>query len=345
LGTVMTNAAEELIRRWQRHDSKQPLDVANEMMKLTLIIVGKTLFSTNIGETDEIGQAVTVIQQFVTDEMTRIISLPPFIPTPSNLCLRRALRAVDGLVYAKITERRADKKDHRDLLSMLLAAKDSETGAQMSDQQLRDEIVTMISAGHETTANALSWTWHLLSQHRAIAQKLLAELDSVLRGRTPTIADLPRLEYTTLVLKESMRLIPPVWAIGRHAIEDDFIGGYRIPANSLVMLSPYMTHRHRDFWDNPEEFRPERFQSESALRLPRFAYFPFGGGPHLCIGNSFAMMEAQLLLATIAQKFELHHQSGQTVELEPLITIRPKGGLWMNLYPRQAGDAKTRLAV
>ena len=217
---------------------------------------------------------------------------------------------------------------------MLVFARDEETGQSMSDKQLRDEVMTIFLAGHETTANALGWTWYLLSRHPEVTRRLETELAEVLGGQTPTLDDLSKLNYTSMVIQEAMRLYPPVWIIGRNAVKADQIDGYDIPADSSIMLSPYVTHRHTNFWDNPEGFDPERFNPERAKGRPYFAYFPFGGGPRLCIGNNFALMEAKLVLATVAQRYRLELVPGHPVEPEPLVTLRPKHGLLMTLHPR-----------
>jgi cytochrome P450 len=215
-----------------------------------------------------------------------------------------------------------------------MEARDEETGEGMNDQQLRDEVMTIMLAGHETTAVTLSWTFYLLSQHPDVRTKLEREMADVLNGRTPTMADIPDLTYATKVVEESMRLYPPAYAIARFGHEPDVIGGYGVPANSVLTLSPYITHHHPDFWEQPDKFDPERFTPERVAERPRYAYLPFGGGPRQCIGNSFAMTEAILLLTTIAQQYRPELKPGHQVELDPLITLRPKGGLPMILRKR-----------
>ncbi|MGZ3476567.1 MAG: cytochrome P450, partial [Polyangiales bacterium] len=223
---------------------------------------------------------------------------------------------------------------HSDLLAMLMEATDEETGERMSDKQLRDEAMTIFVAGHETTANNLAWTFYLLSKHPAARRKLYEELASVLGGRSPTVEDLPRLEWTRWVIQESMRLYPPAWITGRNTVEDDVVGGWFAPRGSLMFVSPMLVHRHPDFWDDPEGFDPERFSPSRSAGRPTYAYFPFGGGPRQCIGNGFAMMEAQLLLATIAQHIELDLLPGAQVTPEPVVTLRPRHGLPMRVLPR-----------
>jgi cytochrome P450 len=230
-------------------------------------------------------------------------------------------------------DRRNDRGQHNDLLAKLLAARDPETGLLLDTTQVRDEVITLILAGHETTSNALSWTWYLLGTNPGAEARLHAELRSVLAGRTPTVADLPDLPYTAMVINESMRLYPPAWAISRSPTDDDEIGGYRIPRGSVVMLCQYITHRHPGFWKDPERFDPERFSPQCSENRPRFAYFPFGGGPRLCIGSYFALTEAQLILATIAQRYRLKLVTDQPVEPEPLITLRPRHGINVTLEP------------
>jgi cytochrome P450 len=217
---------------------------------------------------------------------------------------------------------------------MLMEARDEETGEVMDDKQLRDEVMTLLLAGHETTSTALSWTLYLLSKHAEVRERLEAEVDAVLGDRTPSMEDLPDLPYANRVLQESMRLYPPAWGLARWCHEADEVGGYYLPPNSSVTLSPFLTHRHPDFWPEPERFDPERFAPEQEKGRPRFAYIPFGGGPRLCIGNQFAMTEAMIILVTIVQRYRLELMPGHEVGIDAQITIRPKGGLPMLVYAR-----------
>ena len=332
----MTAATEAMLARWQSQAaSGQPLDVAGEMMRLTLTVVCQTLFSADIStEADAVGRALTTVLKHTISRMQSLFDLSEILPLPENRRFHEALHILDQVVYGMIGERRRSERDTGDLLSMLVFARDEETGQSMSDQQLRDEVMTIFLAGHETTANALGWTWYLLSRHPEVTRRLETELAEVLGGRTPTLDDLSKLNYTSMVIQEAMRLYPPVWIIGRNAVKADQIDGYDIPADSSIMLSPYVTHRHTNFWDNPEGFDPERFNPERAKGRSYFAYFPFGGGPRLCIGNNFALMEAKLVLATVAQRYRLELVPGHPVEPEPLVTLRPKHGLLMTLHPR-----------
>lgn len=338
--TTMTEATATMLDRWQSAaEQSQPLDIAREMMRLTLTIVGLTLFSSDVsGAAETVGRALTVALEHTNQRMQAIFDLGEKLPTRENRRFAAAIQMLDRVVYGMIEQRRRSGEDTGDLLSMLLHSTDAETGESMSDRQLRDEAMTIFLAGHETTANALAWTWYLLSKHPEVARRLRAEVDQVLGDRVPTIEDLPRLRYTEMVLYESMRLYPPAWAIGRNSIAADEIGGCSIPPDSIIALSPYVTHRLPAYWDNPEGFDPDRFTPERSAGRPRFAYFPFGGGPRLCIGNNFAMMEAQLVVAMVAQRYRLELVPGQIVDPEPMITLRPRNGVLMTVKGRMKDE-------
>lgn len=327
---IMTDYAQSMLGDWR--DGTQ-LNVSHAMRQLTMRIVAKALFNTDVsnGDTARVYQAVEAIQEI----SGRFSFFPPWLPTPRELRGRWAKRELDRIIYGLIAERRASGEDNGDLLSMLLLARDDD-GAQMSDQAARDEAMTLFLAGHETTSNALSWTWLLLAQHPDIEAKLHHELDTVLAGRTPTLSDLKQLPYTEMVIKESMRLYPPVWAIGRQAMEDVTLGSYTLPKGSVVGIVTYFTHHDARFFPDPERFDPERFSPENEPNIPKYAYIPFSTGPRVCIGNSFAMMEAHLLLATIASHYTFRLSPGQKVTPSPLITLAPKGGLPMTLHTRQS---------
>jgi cytochrome P450 len=331
--SIMTELTAAMLERWDRHTANgQPLDVSKEMMRLTLAIVSKTMFSADVsGDADAVGQAMVIGQEHTNRRVNALIDLPPWLPTPRNIRASRARAVMNRVVWRIIRERRERVGAKGDLLDLLLEARDAETGSGLSDRQVRDEVMTIFLAGHETTANALTWTWYLLSRHPEVARRLQGELGAVLGGRSPTIEDIPQLRYTTMVIEESMRLYPPAWAISRQAIGEDEIGGYGIPAKSLVAMSTFVTHRHPAFWENPEAFDPDRFAPERAKQRPRFAYFPFGGGPRQCIGNNFAMLEAQLVLAMVAQRHRLDLVPGHPVVPEAWVTLRPRYGLQMTL--------------
>jgi len=332
-GAIMTDYAARARERWQNGAT---VDIAEEMNRLTLAIVGKTLFDADVeAESREIGEALTTILSLFNQVMLPYTGLLQKFPLPANRRFQRAAERLDATIYRMIQEHRAGGVDRGDLLSMLLAAQDEEGGGGgMTDKQVRDEAMTIFLAGHETTANALAWTWYLLSQNPAVETKLHAELDRVLAGRLPNFHDLPQLRYTEMVLAESMRLFPPAWVIGRRALTDQPLGPYTIPANAIVICSQYVTHHNRRYFPEPFRFDPERWTPEAKARLPKFAYFPFGGGARICIGESFAWMEGILLLATLAQRWRMRLVPGHPVEPQPRITLRPKHGLRMTLERR-----------
>ena len=312
------------------------VDVAEEMMKLTLAIVGRTLFDADVSsDAAVVGEALTDAMQYMVDSVSTV-PLPYSWPVPRNLRMRRAVRRLDEVVYRIIRERRAESRDRGDVLSMLLAARDEDDGRGMDDRQLRDEVMTLVLAGHETTANALSWTFYLLARHPAAYDRVQAELDGALAGRTPQMADLARLPWSLAVLKESMRLYPPAYLMSREAIRDVELGGMPVKRGTIVMVNTFGMHHRADLFPEPDAFRPERFLGDAEKSVPKSAYLPFGGGPRVCIGNHFAMMEAHLLLATLAQRVRLHAAFDGERAAEPLVTLRPKDGLPMRVQRRQA---------
>jgi cytochrome P450 len=335
LADMMTAATAELLARWDARTVDQPLEVVTEMSRLTLAIVARALFGTDLCEDeDAFCHAVTGSITYANHLTNHLFTPPLFVPTPANLRGRRAIAGIDRVVWKVVERRRREGTDRGDLLTMLLGARDAETNEAMNDRQLRDEVVTFMVAGHETTAMSLAWTWHLLSGHPSVERRLHAELETVLGGRPPTLEDLPNLPYARMILDEAMRLYPPAWATMREAYHEDVVGGVRVPAGTSVMVSPYVTHRHPEFWEHPEGFDPERFSPERSAGRPDYAYFPFGGGPRGCIGRQFAMMEGHLVLATIAQRFRLEGVPGHPVEADPILTLRPRHGVLMTVRPR-----------
>jgi cytochrome P450 len=321
------------------------IDAHREMMALTLAIVGTTLFDADVeDEAAEIGEALaTTFESFSFGFFLPFGHLLERLPLPATLRFRKARARLDATVYRLIEERRRSGGDRGDLLSMLLLAQDTEgDGGGMTDTQLRDEAMTIFLAGHETTANALTWTWYLLSGHPSVEARMHAEIDSALGTRLPTADDLPALPYTRMVLAESMRLYPPAWIVGRRAIAPVEIGGYIVPARSIVLLSQYVMHRDARWYPDPERFDPERWTPERQASRPRFAYFPFGGGPRVCIGEQFAWMEAVIALATIAQRWRLRLVPGHPVALQPIITLRPKHGMRMIAEDRRGQPSAPR---
>ncbi len=345
---VMVDYANQIMDGWQ---DEAVVDITQEMMHLTMLIVSKTLFDadaiTGSGDTAEtISSAMHDFQAVSNRDYQRGFSLPNWIPTADNRLRNKAAAQFNRVMDQIIAGRRqtavnGQVEDTGDLLSMLMLSVD-EDGEFMDDRQLRDEVATLFAAGHETTSNALSWTWFLLAQHPEAEAKLHAELDSVLAGRQPTLADLPNLPYSLQIIKEAMRLYPPAWILnGRITLEDAQVGGYTIPKGSTVFVSPYVMHHLPQYFAEPEAFKPERFTPDFEKSLPKFAYMPFGGGARVCIGNAFAMMEAQLILATIAQNYRLALAQTEPVHYNAQITLIPENGIRMRVLARETAVTPT----
>jgi cytochrome P450 len=319
---IMVQETVRLLEDWQ---TGQQRDIHHDMTRVTMNIVTRTLFGADVfDESSDLGKAITDGIEYLNDE--------------SLLEPKEAIDTLNRLIGGLIAERRASGEDRGDLLSMLLLARD-EDGSQMTDAQLKDETMTIFLAGHETSANSISWAWYLLAQHPDIAAKLYTELDRVLGGRPPTIHDLPQLPYTDMVIKEVLRLYPPLWNLARDVLEDVQLGEYTIPKGSALIISPYIVQHDPQHWEDPERFAPERFKDNYDKQVQRGAYFPFSYGPRVCVGQGFAMTELQLMLATIAQRYRLTLDVDQ-VEIEPFISLRPKGGLPMTLHARQPEPAR-----
>jgi cytochrome P450 len=330
---VMIERAATLGERWR---DGATLDVHHEMMRVTLSVVAKTLFDAEVDhDADAIGAALTSLVDMFPMLMNPFADLLQKLPLPRTIRFQRALRQLDRTIYTIIEERRASGEDRGDLLSMLLMAVDEEgDGGGMNDRQLRDEAMTIFLAGHETTANALAWTFYALARNPAARDALHRELDTVLGGRTPQPDDFARLPHTEMVVAESMRMHPPAWAVSRLALEDVEIRGWRVPRGAVVVASQAVTHRDARWWPDPDRFDPLRFTAAEKLARPKMAYFPFGAGPRICIGEGFAWMEAVLILATLAQRWQLDLVSHRDVEPQASITLRPKGGIRMRLTRR-----------
>ncbi len=329
-GSDMVSYTEEMLDGWV---AGVPRDLHADMMALTLRIAAKTLFNAEVEEdVTEIDHAMTAITDEIASRFARPFVIPDAVPLPGHVRYRRGLRRIEQVVARMVQERRSHPEDTGDLLSMLMLARD-EQGQPMSDRQLRDEVVTLLLAGHETTALALSWTWHLITSHPEVQDVLASEVRRVLGSRIPTVEDLPQLRFAEQVVTETMRLYPPAWVIVREAVQDCEIGGYPVAAGTSLYISPWVIQRDPRFFDAPAEFRPERWAGELAHCLPRFVYFPFGGGPRVCIGNRFAMMEAVLILVTMVQRVRLDRQCERPVTPFPSITLRPEGGVWVVPHP------------
>jgi cytochrome P450 len=308
------------------------IDISREMTRITLAITGKTLFGSDVAaEADDVKQRLIFLNHYADEQLRIPIHIPLDWKTPRNNRVRKAIAGLDAIIYGMIAERRASKSDSGDLLSMLLLARDEDDGSGMTDKQVRDEAMTIFLAGHETTSNAMTWMWYLLAKNPDVFQKLRDEV-KVLQDKTPTLDDLPRLPYTLKIFKEALRIYPPAYILTRTPTEDVFIDGYKIKKGAIVMISPYLLHRKAEYFPDPEKFDPDRFSPENEKTIPRYAYLPFGAGPRVCIGNQFAMIEGHLITATIAQKFSFELVDSAPVEMEPLITLRPKGGIRVRLH-------------
>ncbi len=332
---VMVDYTEAMLDEW---DDNATMDVNETMRELTMYIVARSLFGADrvaMRDTAErIGQAIHVIQAIADKEFQSPFLLPDWLPTPTNRRRQEATGVLYETIDRLIAERRATALDGQiqdtgDLLSMLLLSRD-ESGDRMSDQEVRDQLVTLFVAGHETTSNALTWAWYLLSQHPEVEERLHEEVDAVLGERPPALSDLPRLPYTMQVIKEAMRLYPPAWVINvRRAAADTTLGGYQLRRGELLWISPYVMHRRPAYFPDPERFDPDRWTPERERALPKFAYMPFGGGPRICIGNGFALMEAHLIVAAVARRYRLRLALEQTIALNAQITLSNYGGMHM----------------
>jgi cytochrome P450 len=334
LAAPMTAAVDDLIRTWAAAPDGQAVDVVSVMMRLVLSVAGATLFGADVGgDADALGAAQRTIFALVSDKMNNPLTPPLWVPTRRNRAFRRARGLLDGVVLRVIESRRRSGPAANDLLDLLLAARDEETGAGMSDRQLRDEVLTLLFAGHDTTTAGLSWAWHLLARHPEVQEALHDEAAAHLAGRTPTADDLPHLPLATAVFEEALRLYPPAPGLARRAVGPDEIQGHPVPAKAILMPSQWVTHRHPAYWEEPDQFRPERFLPGRAAGRPKFAYFPFGGGPRACIGNTFALIEGTLVLAGLAQRFRFRPADDREVELDTTFVLRPKGAV--NLVVRK----------
>ena len=332
LGTLvntMTDITSRFLQDWsEKAKQNQILDLDDEMMRLTLTVIIKSMFSADIDEKiKSLSQAFNVASKFMLWRSQQMWKLPLSVPLPPHLEYNRALKILNDTIYPLVADGRNHPKD--DLLGMLLAMRDADTGQGMSDRQARDEVVTIFFAGHETTAATLTWAFYILSQQPEIEKRMRAELESVLNGRIPTFADLPNLVYTQQVISEVLRLYPAAYLFAREAVIDDVLDGYLIPSNTLIFISPFVSHRDPTYWPDPERFDPNRFASEQVANRPRHVYFPFGAGPHICLGNNFALMEMQLLLIMALQRFRLRLVPNHPIAFKPEATLRPKYGMKM----------------
>lgn len=329
---VMVDYTLRAVDKWEDGDSHE---VLNDMAALTLNIVAKTLFDADMQENaSTFTQKLEIVVDAVTNKFNAVIPIPDFIPTPGNQREKREIDALDSIMGSIIAEHRESGEDRGDLLSMLMLARDEETGEGMSDKQLRDECMTLLVAGHETTANAMAWVWYLLAKHPEAEARLHEEVDTALGGRPATVNDLPNLPYTDMILKETLRMYPPAPFFTREVFQDVTIGGYPLKKGSTVIISPYVVGHDPRWYPEPDRFLPERWANDFEKTIPRYAYLPFGGGPRICIGNNFAQMEARLVMATVAQRWRFLLAPGQEVRPGSMLTLRPKDALPMQVARR-----------
>jgi cytochrome P450 len=320
-------STQAMLKNWQAYDGKV-VDVHTEMTQVTLDIVSQTLMSTEVkGDFKNISDALLLIME----GMMKIFKVPFWIPTPGNIRMQSKRKILDDTIYKIIDDRRKNKAEYNDLLTMLMEVEDADTAERMTNKQLRDEVITIFLAGHETTANALSFALYLLAQHPEMKQRIADEVKQAIGDSEMTYENVSRLSYTMMVIKEAMRLYPPVWGITRDAAKEDIIGGHRIKKGDSIVVSPWAVHRLEKYWENPLQFDPERFSPERIKNIHRYAWFPFGGGQRLCIGNNFALMEMQIVLALMCSQFDFKVADGFKVELEPLVTLRPRNGMLLKL--------------
>ncbi|GIH66565.1 cytochrome P450 [Microbispora siamensis] len=330
---AIAQEAAALVERLRAHQGRGPVDVVGEMTGLTLGVLGRTLLDADLGSFGGIGHAFEAVQDQAMFEMVTLGLVPMWIPLPKQLRFRRARRELQRVVDHLVADRLARPGDGDNIVSRLIDSTGRETDPAVGRTRMRDELVTLLLAGHETTASTLSWTFHLIDHHPEVRERLHAEAVEVLGDRLPVYEDLHRLRYTAMVVEEVMRLYPPVWMLPRQAVNDDEIGGYHVPAGADVLVSPYTLHRHPAFWEEPERFDPERFDPARPADRPRYAYIPFGAGPRFCVGNHLGMMEATFVIAMVARDLRLRNVPGRKVVPEAMLSLRVKGGLPMTVHP------------
>ena len=332
---IMTDAGSTLLQKWDTLPDGTTINLSTAMMQVTVDIVCKAMFSADVEDAVAVvNKEFNVANEKLIKRITSHIKIPLWLPTPGNIREKNSYKAIRGVVEKIIDKRRQSTEHYDDLLAMLMEAKDEDTGEMMSNEQILDEVVTIFLAGHETTAVALTWLFHCLEENPEVESKLLDEAKNILQGNTPQLDDLRALEYTRMVIDETMRLYPPAWVIGRHSLGDDEIDGYHIPKGINTLIPVYAIHRDKRYWDEPEKFIPERFSKEKTKSYHKFLYFPFGGGPRLCIGNNFALMEMQLIVPMIVQHYKLRKPKGFQFKQDPLITMRPEPEMQMQIWRR-----------
>ncbi|GAA3071280.1 cytochrome P450 [Streptosporangium carneum] len=331
---VVAEEAARLVERLRAHQGGEPVDVLHEMTGLTLGVLGRTLLDADLGAFGSVAHSFEAVQDQAMFEMVTLGAVPMWLPLPKQLRFRRARRELQRVVDRLVAQRTArGERDGDDVISRLIVSTEEERDPRVGRQRMRDELITLMLAGHETTASTLGWTFHLVDRHPEVWDRLHAEAAEVLGDRRPVYEDLHRLRYTAMVVEEVMRLYPPVWILTRQAQADDEVGGYHVPAGADVLICPYTLHRHPGFWQDPERFDPERFDPGRASARPRYAYIPFGAGPRFCVGNSLGMMEAVFVIAMIARDLRLVGAPGREAVAEPMLSLRMRGGLPMTVHP------------
>lgn len=337
MAEIISSATAGMLDRWEANAaSGKAIDARGEVILLTLEILLRSMFSGDlIGHEHELRDAVIEYEKHM-DLVSAVNSakLPAWVPSAGRRRFQGAVRTLEEFIFRVVNERRRTQTDNGDLVSLLLWARDEETGQSMSDRQIRDELMTMLQAGHDTVSDAIAWTWFLMAKHPDVRERVEEEVDAVLGGRPPGMEDLARLDYTGRVIQESMRVYPPAWVFARTPVEDDVIGGYYIPAKSLVVISPYVTHRMPELWENPEAFDPDRFLPARSEGRPRFAYYPFSAGPRQCVGASLAVLEAQMIIAMAAERYQLTADPELSPGLKPRISLTADCTLWLTPVSR-----------
>jgi cytochrome P450 len=331
---VIAEEAAAMVARLRERAGDGPVDIRQEMTDLTLGVLGRTLIDADLGEFSSIGESFEAVQDQAMFEMMSLSTVPLWVPLPGALRFRRARKDLQRIVDKLVADRKARGTDGDDIVSRLIESTSKETDRAVAQRRIRDELVTLLLAGHETTASTLSWTFYLMDRHPEAWERVREEVDRVIGDRLPTFEDLHQLRYLSMVLDEAIRLYPPVWILPRIAVGEDNVGGYHVPAGADVLICPYTLHRHPDFWDEPDRFDPERFSPERSADRPRYAYVPFGAGPRFCIGNSLGMMEAAFVVALVARDLRLKVVPGYDVVPEPMLTVRVRKGLPMTVHHR-----------
>lgn len=328
---TMLACTNEMIEEWKVKLKKNPvIDFSEEMMATTLQIIAQTMLSKDVkSDSKAVADSLSYLLKAIDQKAVKALNTPMWVPTTSNFKFKKERKVLDGVIYSIINERKKAVVKKGDLLDMLMESTYEDTGEHMPDDLLKDELMTVFLAGHETTASALTWTFYLISQHPEVYKKLKNEVDTIVGKEEMTFAHFQQLKYTKACLNEAMRLYPPVWIIGRKATEDNMVGDYLIKKDMDILILPYIMHRHPDYWKNPETFDPDRWETEEVKQMDKFTYFPFAAGPRMCIGNNFALFEADIIITKVIQQFKFEYAGDKPAKMDPTLTLRVKGGMPM----------------